>query len=223
MNFKKSILLFVFVLIITFFQSNLFSNSESIWSKLPYLYHAPKALRTKEEFYRLYYLRIHHDNTSYLHNIKWLLVALKKPFDKPIKALVIAKNPDQYREYQKIINFHLNFLIAKNYLLLAASYDKFDFRWFDLPYSKWIEKSLKIADYYYRCAQWYWEESLKIKANFNDDIENIDDIVQDLHYIGNTVTDIDNNRINYSRVIQRRVNKNKDILNQIKQYYQIKR
>lgn len=160
-------------------------------------------LRYKEEFYRLYYLPHYSSQTDYNRNIFWLQIAMSAAFAPPIQALAICETEEEYQKYQILLKMHLNYLIAKNHVFIAARYDKHKPLWFNRRYKKDILKSLDIAEYHYLCAQNYWEEVLRYKQ----EAETIKKTRIKIDFLEDMIYKIDTDDVNYRRVTDRQLNK----------------
>ena len=161
-----------------------------------------KKLETFEEFYHLYYLTSYYDNHHLKRNIFWLQKTLKKPFAPPIQALVISTNIDQYRRYQRLIKMQVYYLLTKNYVLLAARFDKHYPVFFNKKYSKENLRSLNIAKNYYQTATTYWKECLKYhreadKIKKKTKLTFIEDLFYRIKY----------ENFNYNTIIRRKIAK----------------
>ena len=161
-----------------------------------------KKLKTFEEFYRLYYLTSYYDDHHLKRNIFWLQKTLKKPFAPPIQALVISTNIDQHRRYQRLMKMHVYYLLTKNYVLLAARFDKHYPVFFNKKYNKENLRSLDIAKKYYQTATIYWRECLKYHKNV-DKIKKKTKLpfIEDLFYR------IKYENFNYNTIIRRKIAK----------------
>ena len=160
-------------------------------------------LRYKEEFYRLYYLPQYSSQTDYNRNIYWLQMAMKIQFAPPIQALTICKTKKQYEKYRLLLKMHLNYLMAKNHVYIAARYDKHEPVWFNQPYKEDILKSLDIAEYHYQCAENYWNEMLKYK----EAAEIIKKTRIELDFLEDMIHKVNVEDVNYKRVVDRKLNK----------------
>ncbi len=164
--------------------------------------HARK-LRYKEEFYRLYYLPQYSSQSDYNRNIFWLQVAMDVQFAPPIQALTICKTEKQYKKYRLLLKMHLNYLMAKNQIFIAARYDKHEPLWFNRPYKEDILKSLDIAEYHYKCAENYWNEMMKYKKQ----AKAIKKTRIELDFLEDMIYKVDSKEVNYKRVVDRQLNK----------------
>ena len=164
-------------------------------------HHQPRKLKFKEEFYRLYYLPSYANKYDYARNIFWLEIAIKAPWAPPIQALIISEDERSYQKYQLMLYFHLNYLMARNTMYWASRYDKHEPVWFNKTYKEDILKSLEIAKYHYNNSLYYWQEML----NYKEQIQQIHDRHLNLEFINNVIFKIDQNDINFERVINRQL------------------
>jgi len=142
-------------------------------------------------------------NHDYRRNIYWLQFALKMDFAPPIQALTICNTPEKYAKYQHLLKMHLNYLMAKNSVYLAARFDKHEPVWFNKPYRTDILKSLEFARYYYESAINYWQEVLKYK----EEAEVYQAARIELDFLEDMVHKINTDQVNYQRVAQRQLKK----------------
>lgn len=111
-----------------------------------------------EEFYKLYFWPLYTNKFDARRNLFWLEVALKAPFAPPVQSLVICKTPQEYEKYKVLLKMHLNHLMSRSCLTLAAQFDVPKPRWYQKPYKKEILQSLQLAQYYYTCVERYWQQ-----------------------------------------------------------------
>lgn len=178
-----------------------------------FLYTVPstKKLEYFEEFYNLYYLTSYYNNKHLKRNIFWLQQTLKKPFAPPIQALVISTNENQYLRYQRLMKMHVNYLLTKNYVFLAARFDKHYPVFFNKKYSRINLKSLEIAEYYYKIANLYWQEAMKHYQKGNEIQKKTE-----LMFVEDLFFRIKYEKFNYSDIINRKISnlkKKKDYFN----------
>ena len=167
-----------------------------------FFYKVPSSKKLKyfEEFYRLYYFTSYYDNNHLRRNIFWLQQTLKKKFSPPIQALVISTNEKQYLRYQRLMKMHVNYLLTKNYVFLAAYFDKHNPVFFNKKYKKQNLKSLSIAEKYYKIAIIYWQETMK-------HYQSADEIKKktELTFIENFFYRIKYEKFNYANIINRKI------------------
>ena len=162
-----------------------------------------------EEFYSLYYLPHHYQNNDIKRNLVWLEVALKSPFAPPLQALFIPKSEEQYEYYQIILTMHLNYLMAKNYIYLANRFQKHEPVFFNRPYTEENTNSIQISRRLYENALYYWDKTLLYynKAKDYQRSESFANYITSLSFIENIIYRIDQDELNYKRVIDRQLNK----------------
>ncbi|BBM88541.1 hypothetical protein COTS27_00222 [Spirochaetota bacterium] len=163
--------------------------------------HARK-LRYKEEFYNLYYLPQLYENHDLARNLHWLQVALKVPFAPPIQALIPHENEAEYEKYKVLVNMHLHYLLTKNWVFLAARFDKHRPVFFNIPYKEDILKSLDIAEVLYKGALESWNQTLEYF-----EVARTLRPRSKLDFLETTVYKIQKREIDYTRVITRKLNK----------------
>lgn len=167
---------------------------------------------TLEEFYRIYYLPQLYDQHDLNRNLYYLQFALKMPFATPIQALSVQKTPEQYTRYQKLLTFHIHYLMTQTCVFLAARYDKHEPVFFNKEFSKEISQSLEWARYYYECADRYWSAALDLKKEL-DRSKRLR--VNDMEFSENLLARIDDGEVDYKRVISRQLAK----LEKTKEYF----
>ena len=157
----------------------------------------------KEEFYRLYYLPLYHREANYIRNIHWLKWAMKVAFAPPIRALTVCETPSQYEKYKILVKMHLNYLMTKNTVLLAARFDKHKPVWFNRPYKESILKSLKIARHYYTSALDHWEKVLYYQRLASS----LKGTRIELDFLEDMIYKIEVGEVDYKRVVNRQLKK----------------
>lgn len=159
-----------------------------------------KKLSTLEEFYRMYYLPSMATEDDYFRNQFWLQIALKSPFAIPMHALVVPKSEAQYRKYKHLMRMHLNYLLTKNAIYLAARFDKHRLVFHDKPVKEEILRSLGYARYHYEVAGLYWQEALKHYAAARRLRRRVP-----LEFLNQMVFRIHKKELDYDRVIRRKL------------------
>ncbi|TAL33966.1 MAG: hypothetical protein EPN93_13115 [Spirochaetes bacterium] len=114
-----------------------------------------------EDYYLLYGLKMYYNEDTLRMNIARLKTALASKFRHPSEALVKIDSEDEYSRYRNLMFMHLNMLIMRSYLGIAARYDKRDVKFYNQDWAKEIAESLDIAATHYREALPYWEEAVK--------------------------------------------------------------
>lgn len=114
-----------------------------------------------EDYYELYGMKQYYRENALRRNINRLEVALTRKFRHPSQALVKVSTEKEYLKYRRLMFMHLNYLIMKNYLKIAARYDKRKLYFYNLDFSKEIRESLDIADKYYLKSLEYWKKTKK--------------------------------------------------------------
>lgn len=111
-----------------------------------------------EDFYLLYGMKLYYDENSLRENIRNLSMALSTKFRHPSQALVKVETPDEYEKYKNLILMHINYLLMRDTMKIAARYDKRKVLFFNMDFAKEIDASLDIADSLYAEALPYWKE-----------------------------------------------------------------
>lgn len=114
-----------------------------------------------EDFYQLYGMKLYYDENSLRTNIERLNCALSTKFRHPSQALVKIETEEEYEKYKNLLLMHINYLIMRDHLKIAARYDKRKIYFYNLDFAKDISDSLDIADEYYAQALPYWKEVKK--------------------------------------------------------------
>ncbi|HOO73489.1 MAG TPA: hypothetical protein PK926_17140 [Spirochaetota bacterium] len=112
-----------------------------------------------EDFYELYGMKQYYNENSLRKNIDRLKIALDCKFRHPSEALVQVDTEQEYYKYRNLVFMHLNLLIMRNYLKIAARYDKQRIYFYNAEFADEIRKSLEIAEGLYREARPYWEKA----------------------------------------------------------------
>jgi hypothetical protein len=112
-----------------------------------------------EDYYLLYGLKQYYNENTLRINIIRLKTALQCKFRHPSEALIKPETEEEYHKYRILMFMHINLLIMRNHLKIAARYDKRKIYFYNLDWAKEINESLDIADRYYREALPYWEKA----------------------------------------------------------------
>ena len=112
-----------------------------------------------EDFYELYGMKQYYNENSLRKNIDRLKIALDCKFRHPSEALVQVDTEQEYYKYRNLVFMHINLLIMRNYLKIAARYDKQRIYFYNAEFADEIRKSLEIAEGLYREARPYWEKA----------------------------------------------------------------
>jgi hypothetical protein len=112
-----------------------------------------------EDFYELYGMKQYYNENSLRKNIDRLKIAMECKFRHPSEALVQVDTEEEYYKYRNLMFMHINMLIMRNYLKIAARYDKHRIYFYNADFADDIKKSLDIADGLYRQAVPYWNRA----------------------------------------------------------------
>lgn len=172
---------------------------------------SPQSLKARklyylEEFYGLYALPHKFDNQDLARNIHWLQIATNRPFAPPIHGIVVEDSEIKYRKYQQLLIMHIHYLLTKNFVYLAARFDKHKPIFYNKPYRKDILSSLKIAEYLYNEALREWANVIRYYYKITDDPE-LKKIKTQLTFPEDMIYRINTGELDYERVINRRLNK----------------
>jgi hypothetical protein len=120
-----------------------------------------------EDYYLLYSMKEYYNEGSLRRNIERLKTALNSKFRHPSQALVKIETEEEYLKYRNLMFMHINMLIMRDQLKIAARYDMRKLYFYNLDFAEDIRKSLDIAAQYYREALPYWHEARKyaVKAS----------------------------------------------------------
>lgn len=110
-----------------------------------------------EDYYQLYGMKQYYNENSLRMNIERLKTALTRKFRHPSQALVKVETEEEYLKYRNLMFMHINLLIMRNHLKIAARYDKREIRFYHWDYAREISESLDMADTHYREALPYWD------------------------------------------------------------------
>ena len=147
-----------------------------------------------EQYYKLYHQNLYQYPEDYNGNIWYLERALSRPFVNPLNALTQIKDQGVWERYRYLFYMHVNLKMVEQYRHLGSKYDKRVAYFFNEPWKEQNLKSLKIAESYYKAAEYYWGEALiwlekvnELEYFFLSDIQNWEDerfriITGDLDY-----------------------------------------
>ncbi len=121
-----------------------------------------------EDFYELYGKKLYYNENSLMKNIERLKTALNCKFRHPSEALVRVESEAEYLKYRNLMFMHINMLIMRNHLRIAARYDKHRLYFYNLDFAKEIRESLDTAEKYYKEARPYWENAKRYARRASD-------------------------------------------------------
>ena len=150
------------------YQYQYFSEEKSSSGFLPFSDYVPLARlhyettpHNLEDYYLLYGLKQYYNENTLRRNIEYLKIALKSSFRHPSKALVKIGSDKEYHKYRNLMFMHINLLIMRSHMMIAARYDRIDPKFYDTVFSKEISESLGNAEMLYKEAIPYWIEAKK--------------------------------------------------------------
>ena len=114
-----------------------------------------------EDYYLLYGLKQYYNENTLRRNIDRLSTALQCKFRHPSEALIQVTSEEEYLKYRNLMFMHINMLLLRDHLKIAARYDKRNIYFYSADFAKDIRDSLDIAERYYNDALPYWREALK--------------------------------------------------------------
>lgn len=171
---KKTILLLVllstaFSISAIDYQYQYFSEDKEESGYMPFSDYIPKTRKYVyttplhvEDYYQLYGMEMYYQENDLRFNIEKLKTALNCKFRHPAKALCKIETEKEYYKYRNLMFMHINILIMRNYMKIAAKYDKRDVYFYDSGHwADHIKKSFDIAESLYKQAQPYWIEARK--------------------------------------------------------------
>jgi len=144
----------------------------------------------------LYGLKQHYNENTLRKNIDRLKTALNCKFRHPSMALIKIETEKEYLKYRNLMFMHVNLLIMRSYLSIAARYDKRNIYFHNRDFAKEINESLDIAEKQYAEALPYWE-SAKAYAQKASNIKP----VTDQGYIESERYAIMNGDLNFAKII----------------------
>lgn len=121
-----------------------------------------------EDYYELYGLKQYYNENTLRKNIERMKTALTCKFRHPSQALTKIETEEEYQKYRNLMFMHINMLILRDYLKIAARYDKRKIYFFNLEFSKEIQESLDIAEGLYKEAMPYWFEARRYAERASD-------------------------------------------------------
>ena len=134
-------------------------------------------------------------------NIERLKIALQCKFRHPSQALVKLESDQEYFKYRNLMFMHINMLIMRNYLSIAARYDKQKIIFYHWDYAKEISESFVIAERYYNEAYPYWLKAVEY-ANKASSVK----ITTDLGFIETERKNIITGEIDFGKIINGYIN-----------------
>lgn len=149
-----------------------------------------------EDYYLLYGMKQYYNENSLRKNIDRLKIALQCKFRHPSQALVKLESDQEYFKYRNLMFMHINMLIMRNYLSIAARYDKRKIDFYNWDYAKEINESFTIAERYYNEAYPYWQKALEY-ANTASSVK----ITTDLGFIETERKKIITGEIDFGKII----------------------
>jgi hypothetical protein len=149
-----------------------------------------------EDFYQLYGMKQHYNENSLRKNIERLKTALNCKFRHPSEALVKVESEEEYLKYRRLMFMHINILIMRSHMSIAARYDKQKITFYNSPFAKEIKESFDIAERFYREAIPYWETAKKYAADASEVR-----ITTDLGFIESERFSIKNGDLDYGKII----------------------
>jgi hypothetical protein len=179
------------------------------------IYSKPSKLIFIEQIYKLYESNLHSQESEHKRNILWLENSLKLPNIHPSMAIVVTKTWPEYVKYKKLLRFHINFLLTKEYMDWGWEYDKRDVVFYNMEWADKIKESFKVARSRYELAKYYWDETKKWSKYAYDESTRVGwDQIEDLNWkIENDQFDYD-----YDIVIDLRLKKLDEKLKKIDDY-----
>jgi hypothetical protein len=149
-----------------------------------------------EDYYLLYGMKQYYNENSLRKNIERLKTSLLCKFRHPSQALVKVESDQEYFKYRNLMYMHINMLIMRNYLSIAARYDKRKIDFYNWDYVKEINESLVIAEQYYNEAYPYWQKAVEY-ANVSSTVK----ITTDLGFIETERKNIITGEIDFGKII----------------------
>jgi hypothetical protein len=149
-----------------------------------------------EDYYQLYGLKQYYNENSLRKNIDRLKTALNCKFRHPSEALVKIESDEEFVKYRRLMFMHINILIMRNHMSIAARYDKQKITFYNSPFAKEIKESFDTAEGIYKEAIPYWETAKKYAADASE-IR----ITTDLGFIESERFSIMNGDLDYGKII----------------------
>lgn len=149
-----------------------------------------------EDYYELYGMKLYYNENTLRKNIARLKTALTCKFRHPSMALVRITSEEEYQKYRNLMFMHLNILIMRNHLKIAARYDKRKIYFFNMDFAKEIAESLDIAKRYYQESLPYWKKAQRYARKAHE-IK----ITTDLGFIESERYSIVHGELDYGKII----------------------
>jgi hypothetical protein len=149
-----------------------------------------------EDFYLLYGKKQYYNENTLRKNIERLKIALACKFRHPSEALVKIETEEEYQKYRNLMFMHINILIMRNYLKIAARYDKRRILFYSHDFANEISESLDTAEKIYNEALPFWQ-----KAREYASAASRAKITTDLGFMESERYSIVNNELNYGKII----------------------
>ena len=150
-----------------------------------------------EDYYELYGMKEYYNENSLRMNIQRLKTGLESKFRHPSEALVPTENDEEYQKYRNLLFMHLNLLIMRNTMTIAARYNLHKIKFYSRDFAKEISESMDIAKRTYEEAIPYWKEAVKYAKNASK-IK----ITTGLGFIESERYSIVNNELDFDRIIR---------------------
>jgi hypothetical protein len=148
------------------YQYQYFAKDKDKENKVPFSDYIPRSRlhwdtvpHYVEDYYLLYGMKQYYDENSLRMNIERLTRALETKFRHPSQALVKVETEEEYEKYKNLLLMHINYLMMRDTLKIAAQYDKQKIYFYNLDFAQTISDSLDIADTIYGEALPYWQET----------------------------------------------------------------
>ena len=163
-----------------------------------------------EDYYELYGMKQYYNETSLRMNIERLKTSLNCKFRHPSQAIIKIKTKDEYLKYRRLMFMHINILIMRNYMKIAARYDMKKIYFYNLDFAREISESLDIAEKQYKEALPYWRK-IQSYARSASRIR----LTTDLGFIESERYSIISGELNYGKIIKdhlKRIRKKRQVL-----------
>ena len=115
----------------------------------------------KEQYYRMFRMRLNRDPDNFIENIYWLERAIAADFANPLYALARIETEEQWEKYRLLFMTHLNVKMVEQYLFLGNMWNKRRAFFFNAPWKEQNLESLETAENTFRSALFYWDEAQK--------------------------------------------------------------
>lgn len=149
-----------------------------------------------EDFYLLYGMKQYYNENSLRKNIERMKTALDSRFRHPSEALIKIESEDEYSKYRNLMFMHINMLIMRDHMKIAARYDKRKIYFYNLDFAKEIAESLDMAEELYSQALPYWEEARRYASRASEYR-----LTTDLGFIESERYSIVRGELDYARII----------------------